>query len=317
MSDVRSPEREHACERAAEEIVELVRKTLSDTKLPAPPPWVEEIPEFAQLLDDLAALRRFIQSLCVGDLNKTLLIKGYTAGALKMLQANLRHLTWQAQAIAEGDFTQRVDFMGDFAAAFNGMVQRLALTLNALRESEERYRILATTDGLTGLCNRRQFFALACDEICRAQRYCRPLSILMIDMDDFKRINDAYGHAVGDSVLREAAEAAKNALRGGDLLGRYGGEEFVALLPETALEAALVAAERIRRAIEELRVEADGAVITASASIGVSAMEAPPDQDPGADALLETLLHHADQALYRAKGKGRNRVETLRGAARA
>lgn len=170
----------------------------------------------------------------------------------------------------------------------------------------EEVQRLAGTDELTGLHNRRYFFELAEHEFDRAQRYARPLSAIMIDIDHFKQVNDTYGHAVGDQVLRAVAERCRCNLREVDVLGRYGGEEFVVLLPETELEAARQAAERLRRQVGQTSISTDQAPVTITLSLGVATL--------GAEcADLAGLLECADQMLYAAKQAGRNRVYVWQG----
>lgn len=425
-------------------------------------------PDWAKLLDDLVAIRRFVKDLSTGDLSGELRVRGHMAGSLKALQANLRHLTWQVQQVAQGDFSQRIDFMGDFSEAFHAMTDSLRqsraeeraqrLLAEALRDAAaalnsalgldevldviltsldnvvphdtldiflvdeqgiasvarasgydrvspglaeqvkslrlsvartpnllqmahthepcriddlsqfqwvhiiddhwaksflgapiliedhvagffsllskqagffssehasrlmtfanqtavalqkvrliERLNWLATTDSLTGIANRRHFMELARQECERSLRYGDPLSALMIDIDLFKVVNDTYGHAVGDEVLREVAQTVRRALRVVDLLGRYGGEEFVVLLPSTGLEAALGAAERVRETLAEKKFSSAGQSLHVTVSVGVSALRESPDS-------LALLLNRADQALYTVKQSGRNSVAVL------
>ncbi|MEN9938562.1 MAG: hypothetical protein RLZZ387_5141 [Chloroflexota bacterium] len=174
----------------------------------------------------------------------------------------------------------------------------------AIRNAQlyEAQRRLATTDGLTGLYNRRHFFELAEQEMVRARRYGHPLSVILLDIDHFKQINDRHGHQVGDIALRAAAACCRDTLRAVDLHGRYGGEELVFLLPETGPEGAAQAAERMRAAIDHLPViDAAGGLVRLSASLGVAALA------PWNDVGLYQLLGRADQALYAAKRAGRNR----------
>ena len=176
------------------------------------------------------------------------------------------------------------------------------------QEIEERKKVqlaleqLATTDALTGLFNRRHFYYLAEREFNRAVRYHHSLSLIMIDIDHFKTVNDAYGHLVGDRVLVEIADRIRRALRGSDVPARYGGEEFVIVLPNTELEQAHQVASRIWEAIAQKPIETDKANIYISASLGVSHMI------KGEAKSIEVLLDWADQALYQAKESGRNRI---------
>jgi diguanylate cyclase (GGDEF)-like protein len=159
---------------------------------------------------------------------------------------------------------------------------------------------LAITDPLTGIFNRRHFFELASVEFERASRYSQPLSLLMWDIDHFKTVNDTHGHRIGDQVLRMVAERGRQNLREGDLLGRYGGEEFVALLNGADRESARIIGERVRIAIEREPYLVEGGDVSISISVGVA------DLDDCQS--LEVMLDRADQALYQAKRSGRNRV---------
>ena len=172
------------------------------------------------------------------------------------------------------------------------------------KELEAELVRLAEIDGLTEILNRRSFMERSAMELKRAFRHRTPTSLLIIDIDHFKNVNDTYGHHVGDEVLRSLARRLADGLRREDLLGRIGGEEFAALLPQTDLEGALLAAERLRLAVESMVVPCDGWEIRITVSIGASLQEAERVQD------LERLLKSADSALYAAKQNGRNRVET-------
>lgn len=175
-----------------------------------------------------------------------------------------------------------------------------SIALERAQATEQLYR-MATVDMLTGIANRQQLLAIGQRELMRAQRSRHPLSLCMIDVDHFKSVNDNYGHAVGDAVLKQVAMLLVKALRGVDTCGRYGGEEFVALLPETDGETALRVAERVRTTIARASVEIGDALdLRVTVSIGVCAMLA--------DESLEQLLIRADKALYEAKHGGRNRV---------
>jgi diguanylate cyclase (GGDEF)-like protein len=166
----------------------------------------------------------------------------------------------------------------------NAYDHRLRLLDRATRESR--------TDALTGLSNRRGIEERLNDEVARAIRFGHPLAVLMIDLDDFKSINDRYGHAVGDDILRSTAIAIDNSVRSIDIAGRYGGEEFLVVLPETDASGAEVVAERIRASVERL-----GATV----SIGLSPIRAE-------DSSASILVGRADEALYEAKRTGKNRI---------
>jgi diguanylate cyclase (GGDEF)-like protein len=164
---------------------------------------------------------------------------------------------------------------------------------------------LAAVDWLTGLYNRRHFETLAHAELARSQRYVRPMSILLIDIDHFKAVNDRYGHAAGDRVLQAVAAVCQAAKRDADVVARVGGEEFALVLPETTDIAATQFAERLRAQIRDWSLSIDGRTLALTVSIGV------------AGATLSTsgvgeLMRRADQALYEAKRSGRNRVVVSR-----
>jgi diguanylate cyclase (GGDEF)-like protein/PAS domain S-box-containing protein len=166
---------------------------------------------------------------------------------------------------------------------------------------EERLRELAMHDELTGLYNRRHFVELAESELARVRRTGTPLSLAMVDIDHFKRVNDFFGHAVGDLALKELAGAMRETLRGSDVSARIGGEEFVLLLTDTALEGALSVTERLRERVGRTEVHAgNDRVARFTISAGVAEL--------AAGEALESLLGRADEALYRAKAEGRNRT---------
>ncbi len=169
-----------------------------------------------------------------------------------------------------------------------------------------RLDMLASTDPLTGLLNRRRFMELAAAEQLRAGRHQRPLSLLLIDLDHFKRVNDQHGHRMGDAVLRTAAAILSGAIRGSDLAARFGGEELVLLLPETDLAGAAGMAERLRQAFAATTTSLDGKDVRVTASLGVAAWRGPGES-------LDALLHRADQALYAAKHAGRDKVMVAAG----
>jgi diguanylate cyclase (GGDEF)-like protein len=172
----------------------------------------------------------------------------------------------------------------------------------ALRSSELLH--LATTDVLTGVSNRRHFVDILEQEFARARRYDLPLAILSFDLDFFKRINDGYGHAVGDQALISFAQVAQRGLREMDLLGRLGGEEFAILLPNTLATDALAVAERVREGVAEISIPTDNGTLKFTTSVGVTEMQS-------IDSSIDDLLLRADNALYEAKAAGRNRVVTI------
>lgn len=172
-----------------------------------------------------------------------------------------------------------------------------------LWEKHHQLELLAVTDALTGLPNRRHLMRRIEEEVARSRRFSQPLSVLMMDVDHFKKVNDTWGHAMGDAVLRNMGAFLKKSIRETDVAARYGGEEFTVLLPNTPLEGAFIAAENLRKGFEALVHEHDGESIQRTISLGASCLSADDPRDQ------EALLKAADEALYRAKEGGRNRVE--------
>lgn len=168
---------------------------------------------------------------------------------------------------------------------------------------ERRILHLASIDPLTGVLNRRAFMERLEEEIDRSYRENRPLSLIMADIDHFKRINDTYGHQVGDLVLKRFTEQLSGVLRIYDFIGRYGGEEFTICLPHTDSHQSVSAAERMRNAVEQMTITLpDAQPIKITASFGVGTL------CEGSDKTMDAMIRRADDALYRAKKGGRNRV---------
>ena len=194
-----------------------------------------------------------------------------------------------------------------FAALSQPLIERLAghlaLVLDNARLSQ-RLRELSMLDGLTRVLNHRAIHDRLAEELQRAQRYGHPLAVVLCDLDHFKRINDAHGHPAGDAVLLAAAQALRRCLRTADAFGRYGGEEFLAVLPESDLESGRQAGERLRRALAEqaIALPAGGSAVV-TGSFGVAS-----DSELLETATASVLISLADQRLYLAKEAGRNRV---------
>jgi diguanylate cyclase (GGDEF)-like protein len=174
--------------------------------------------------------------------------------------------------------------------------------ITARKTAERQLERLARTDALTAVTNRRYFYELAGAEWIRAQRYAHPLTILMLDIDHFKQVNDQYGHHAGDEVLKCVAAECQRHLRATDLFARYGGEEFICLFSEGGDGGVVSLAERLRTSIEQTSLVVDGETIQVTLSIGVA------HQQSAQPTPLEELIKHADQALYVSKSNGRNRV---------
>ncbi|MDO9286578.1 MAG: diguanylate cyclase [Aquabacterium sp.] len=188
-----------------------------------------------------------------------------------------------------------------------GMATRvvgLRTDISARKLVEQRLERLAHTDALTSVVNRRRFTELAADELSRASRHGQPLALLMMDLDHFKAVNDRFGHAGGDEVLRAFVDIAHGVMRQGDVLARVGGEEFAALLPQTTLEGALALAQRLRQAVHDHPTLLDGVAVPCTVSIGVAGLA----EGEAEQASIDALMVAADRALYACKAQGRDRV---------
>lgn len=183
-----------------------------------------------------------------------------------------------------------------------GHAQRWLDLLEELRSAREALRIQATHDPLTGILNRAETFRILQRELARAERIDSPLSVLLVDLDHFKRVNDTHGHLAGDAALREVTERMTATVRVYDTIGRYGGEEFLILLPGCDEKSAVSVAERHRRAIDRAPLQLAGGPLPLTVSIGIATAT------DATRSSASALFHAADAALYRAKSLGRNRV---------
>jgi diguanylate cyclase (GGDEF)-like protein len=220
-------------------------------------------------------------------------------------------LAAMARRLAAGDLSGGLpprtrDELGDLAEGLimaRGAMIELQQSNEKLQQKSAELLTMAITDPLTGVANRRRFTEFAQIELDRSQRYNHPLSLVLMDLDHFKSINDRFGHDMGDRVLIHTATLLSQEIRGTDLVARYGGEEFILLLPEEPLDGALKLADRLRSLTEAQRLTTpDGGVVRWSISVGVVSMKR-------TDGGLHDLIRRADAALYRAKAAGRNHVE--------
>lgn len=398
-------------------LLKYLKSLLMDVKVKEdlPQAFMENV-EFQELVSIIKATREAAGELGSGNLSHEIKGSGYVLGSLKNLQSSLKNLTWTTKIIADGDFSQRVHFLGDFSDAFNRMTERLESSIQEIEEArshfemvfqtipdatiissvengrviaynqaffkmtkfskeeieknpinicdfyidsreqdmfvetlkadgevqnmeisfyngreekhiglisakrilfegkphvlsvirdisdrkimEEEIRRLSITDPLTQSYNRLKLDEALLKELNQAKIASSTFTILILDIDYFKRINDSYGHQVGDQVLIEIVSILNKNVRESDVVGRWGGEEFLIILPNASLEDGLLKAEKIRAQVEEWPFSS-GSRLTIS--IGVAAYLD--------DLLPESIVFRADAALYRAKEKGRNRVE--------
>lgn len=229
---------------------------------------------------------------------------------VRVLQHSVRrmgegHLSTRVPPLPGREMSELSDTVNRMAAALQAERDNLERTVKErtkeLSEANARLERLAVTDGLTGLFNHRRFQEALHSELLRCERHKRPLAVLMLDVDFFKKVNDSMGHPAGDELLRRLAEVLAEDLRQTDLISRYGGEEFAVLLPETTKAEAMQVAERMREAVEQQINENNAWTQRITVSVGVATF---PEDAQTAEALLEA----ADQALYVAKRQGRNRV---------
>ena len=210
----------------------------------------------------------------------------------------------QKEAAEKGIIEQKIQANALLEMAKENLECTVLERTMALAQARDHAEHLARIDVLTEVSNRRYFEEVAVHEFARARRYQQPLSVIMFDIDFFKKINDTYGHAAGDRVLKIVASAAKESVREVDFVARIGGEEFAILLPGVVAEQALVTAERLRERIAEQNLDYNGWLVTFTASFGVA-------QALEEDELFEALLQRADQSMYWAKKTGRNQVRSF------
>jgi diguanylate cyclase (GGDEF)-like protein len=322
------------------DVLDHIRRLLKDNAVPPLEGKLAEIPVLQEIHTDLKTIREILYAFAGGDLSPTIPIRGIIPGCMKTLQAHLRHMIWQVQMVEQGDFTQQIQFMGEFSTAFNSMVNRMDTTLKelkaketdlriladslrkeinlrntaveALQESESRFKYLASHDPLTGALNRRSFMERAEFELMSILSRRGSCCIVMMDIDHFKNFNDTWGHQAGDEALRHVVSIISSLLRKNDFLGRYGGEEFVFFFSHVDKKTSIAIAERVREAIAGNPVKVEAGLVSISASFGVVMMEEVELQGAsikdGGYELLERLIRYADMALYRAKQNGRNQV---------
>jgi diguanylate cyclase (GGDEF)-like protein len=224
-------------------------------------------------------------------------IKGYETGAVDYLMKPFEPVILRSKVQVFKELYQQRKVIEHF---YNNLEQIVEKRTMELKEANETISRLAATDELTGLSNRRSFNDSLSAAVSATRRHHYPLSMIMIDLDHFKKINDTCGHSEGDEVLKLFANLLREMIRAEDLAARWGGEEFAVILPHTHCEAAAALAERIRLGFEKNSI--DGSPYSLSASFGVVQLQEGESQ--------ESLIRRADSALYRAKNFGRNQVVT-------
>jgi len=247
-----------------------------------------------------------------------IMVNNSLTGVLELSHPDSNHFeSWQEYSVIIyadliGMLLNNIKLMSDMQGIVNARTKELQ---HALEESEKltaRYEEMSVIDPLTKLYNRRYFFAEVSGGLARAKRYTQPFSLLLMDLDHFKEVNDQFGHACGDNALIFVSEILNQFTREGDTLARIGGEEFVLALPETNLSGALKLAERIRSSIESHSWECNGEDMNISISIGLSSLsDFEVDEVHEDDIQVSDILRKADLALYFVKQNGRNNVKSF------
>ena len=262
---------------------------------------------------DIILLRKITITIVAGLMLFIGLI-GYVFG--QSLVWPVQRLSREAASVASGNLDVDIPVTGlsevsYLTQVFNHMVdslrhsrEEISTAHNSLLETNKVLQQLSITDGLTGLFNRKHIMDLFGREVVRSQRYDKPLTILLLDIDHFKEINDTCGHQTGDAVLGQLAESLMQSVRECDYVGRYGGEEFLIILPDSNIQSGFATAERIRKNVSTRKITVNKDNISLTVSIGVAGY--PKD---GGD--VESIIRKADDALYKAKANGRNRVTVL------
>jgi diguanylate cyclase (GGDEF)-like protein len=252
---------------------------------------------------DLALLDIFLPKVSGLDLLRTLRGREATQTLPVILVSALGETSQIVRGLEEGanDYVTKPINLPVLLARMEALL-RSAATVRRLEVEAEILSRLAAYDELTGVHNRRSLFHTLENEVARSARYGRNLSVLLFDIDHFKKVNDELGHPAGDAVLRAVAQRALEGLRSCDTLCRYGGEEFCAILPETNAMGAVHVGERLRSSVESLPFEVSDSARTVTVSVGIASWKGSRDVE------VPDLLAAADRALYAAKNAGRNRV---------
>ena len=330
----------HFTRAQAESMFKFLEKVITEHKTPVLPPEYSQWDTFNSLYQHTSEIKSALANFAKGDLDLRVVKKGATTGNLKAILANLSHLAWQFKVAAQGDFSHTVDFMGEFSDAFNLMTtsldrhekdlsekqQQLAVMAEelkkeirrrdrieaALKESESNYRKLALHDPLTKIYNRSYFNEAGIREVEITRRRGDELCLLMMDLDKFKRFNDTYGHLSGDAALIHITGIVQEIQRKTDIFARFGGEEFVLLLPQTPFSGGRIIAERLRVEIGARPDPAPNAPNPITISIGLACLtQADALRIDSAELVLRELISRADEALYAAKKDGGDCVRFL------
>jgi diguanylate cyclase (GGDEF)-like protein len=315
----------------------FLEKVIMEHKTPVMPPEYAAWDTFNSLYQHTSEIKAALAGFAKGDLDLRVVKKGATTGNLKAILANLSHLAWQFKVAASGDFSHTVDYMGEFSEAFNLMTSSLANHERVLKEkqdalekmaeelkkeirrrdqfeaalkaSENNYRNLALHDPLTKIYNRSYFNEAGTREVEITRRQGNELCLLMMDLDKFKRFNDTFGHLSGDAALIHITKIVQEIQRKTDIFARFGGEEFVLVLPQTPFTGGKIIAEKLRAEIASRRDPAPNTSEPITISIGLATLtQMDTIKEPSSEVVLRNLISRADSALYDAKKAGGNCV---------
>ena len=284
--------------------LDLIKNSSNKTALPDS---LMQIPEVAEICEQLGEVRKFSSSLQKGRLDYFSSSRGYLMSILKALQSDLKHITWQMKNVASGGYEEKIYFLGEYSDSFNIMISHLAETMEEIKNLTEKYKELSIRDALTGCHNRNVLDKVGQSTLRRAARNRQSSVLLMLDLDFFKKVNDNYGHPAGDAILCALVRNIYASLRFDDVCCRYGGEEFLIIVPGVSLEAGLSIAERIRQNVEERHITYQENIISVTVSIGVAQLSFE-DVFFDTEYSLSTGIKKADENLYVAKRNGRNQV---------
>lgn len=321
------------CEGTLAAVVTLLRQSLYQGEYHGAPAGVSAGEEFGEILLYLQQAQTHLAALSRGEISTPVPLRGYTGDMLNEMRKNLLHVLKKARRLTVGDFSCDAGNMGELSEAFEVMGKTLQAALAKLEQQKQdltelsetlrreiearavvekdllreqaRLQKLASTDPLTGISNRRQFFQVAVRELERVRRTNTGACLAMLDIDHFKNLNDSLGHSAGDKALRRITKIITSIIRPYDLVGRYGGDEFIFLFSEISRDDAFALLERMRDAVEKAKISAGKGNPNITVSIGLTQMGV---GEAISSATLDQAIKRADEALYKAKNSARNHV---------
>lgn len=332
-TDSRSAPATPSCESSLALAAHLLRQGLYSGSYDGVPTNRADLEGIDEILLYVRDVQHHLSRLTKGSISAPVPLAGYTGTILREMRENLRHAIWKARRLTVGDFSCDAGGMGELSESFEVMGKTLQAALvrleqqkqdltelseilrreiNAraavekdLRREQARLQKLASTDPLTGIPNRRQFFQTATRELERIRRTKGNACLAMLDIDHFKALNDSLGHTAGDKALQHVAKIISNIIRPYDIVGRYGGDEFIFLFPEITRDNAYALLERIRASVEKEQLSTGKESPPITVSIGLTVLTV---DEAVTSATLDKAISLADEALYKAKNKSRNRI---------